>query len=140
MEVSLFKISTLDLSRLWRERRKPTVLIVEDNREDAALIERAALAEGFEVVWERSAEGALGVLHKNGKDYVSVFVDVGLPYMDGWTLALEIHKHWPTLTVCIMSGAHERLCPTEKGRMFNVLWKSDSYYDVFRQLKSWKNL
>jgi DNA-binding response OmpR family regulator len=121
-------------------RKKPTVLVVEDNADDATMMRRAASAEGFDVVVEGSAEAALGVLHKNGKDYVAVFVDVGLPYMNGWKLAGQIHEHWPTLTVCIMSGSGERLHPPERGRMFDVLWKSESYFEVFRQLKSWKNL
>lgn len=138
MEINIFKVDKW----LWPSlsRRRPTILIVEDDEDDAGTIRRAAEAEGLAVVSEKTAEAALGILHKNGKDYIAVFVDVGLPYMDGWSLAQEINRHWPTLTVCVMSGAAERLSPPKRGRMYDVLWKDDNFYDVFRQLKQWKNL
>jgi DNA-binding NtrC family response regulator len=138
MEINIFKVDKWQLPGF--SKKKPTVLIVEDSTDDVAIISRAAVAEGISVVTERTAEGALGVLHKNGKDYIAVFVDVGLPYKDGWTLALEINQHWPALTVCVMSGAAERLGPPTRGRMYDVLWKDSNFYEVFRQLKRWKNL
>lgn len=138
MEFNIFKVDKWQLPSLSRKR--PTVLLVEDNESDAELIRKAAESEGFAVVVERTAEGALGVLHKNGRDYIAVFADVGLPYRNGWSLAKEINRHWPTLTVCMMSGVSERLIPPNRGRMYDVLWKDDNFYDVFRQLKQWKNL
>lgn len=138
MDINIFKVDKWQLPGL--SRKKPTVLVVEDNKDDSDLMRLAAEAEGLAIVAEKTAEAALGLLHKNGRDYIAVFVDVGLPYMDGWSLAQEINRHWPTLTVCVMSGNTERLCPPKRGRMYDVLWKDDNFYDVFRQLKQWKNL
>ncbi len=139
MVINLLNFNSLKVSLPWN-RQKPTVLIVEDNRNDADLMRHAAEAEGLGVVVEQTAEGALGVLHKNGKDYIGVFVDVGLPYMTGWKFTQEVNKHWPSLTVCIMSSSPENLAPIQQGRMYDVLWKSESFYEVFRQLKMWKGL
>lgn len=116
-------------------RKKPTVLLIEDDPTAAKLITDAATEEGFEVVQVAHGREALGVLADNGKKYVFVMLDVNLPGLSGWTIRRTIAQRWPKLKVCMMSAAPESFLRAPVGEMVSTLVKGHSYYELFRELK-----
>jgi CheY-like chemotaxis protein len=86
------------------ERRRPVVLVVEDEtllRIDAADMIEAA---GFEVVEAASADQAIEVLEAR-RDITVVFTDIQMPgSMDGLKLARAIRGRWPPIKIVATSG------------------------------------
>jgi PAS domain S-box-containing protein len=84
--------------------RRGHVLLVEDDREVAALtIEMLGNIE-FEVTHVTSAAAALGAL-ADGRPIDVVFSDVMMPGgMNGRELAHEIKRRWPAMTVVLTTG------------------------------------
>jgi two-component system, response regulator PdtaR len=85
-------------------KRKPVVLLVEDE----AIIRMGAVefvkAAGFEAVDASSADEAIRILEARS-DIHLVFTDVGLPgTMDGMTLAHYIRGRWPPIRLVVASG------------------------------------
>lgn len=116
-------------------RRKPkTLLLVEDNPLTIRLIQRAGEDAGLIVESTLTAEEAIGVLHANGKRFVCVLIDVGLPLMNGWELRQRILDSWPNLEVVIMSSAPEAFFNMPIGVRLSVLIKPSSYGEFFRTL------
>lgn len=116
-------------------RRELTILVVENEASDIELIRWGAEKEGLKVEVAGSAEEALGILHRNGKTFCHVLIDVGLPGMNGWELRAKLHDAWPNLPVCMMSGHLDSLSRMPKGERVCVLLKSANYGLVLRAMK-----
>ena len=86
------------------ERRRPVVLIVEDEfllRMDAADMIAAA---GFEVIEAANADEAIEILEAR-PDITVVFTDIQMPgSMDGLKLARAVRGRWPPIKIIATSG------------------------------------
>jgi DNA-binding response OmpR family regulator len=78
------------------------VLLIEDNADDAELVERALGTREFHLDWvERLEEG----VQRLGKDdYGVVLLDLNLPDRDGLETFLDLHASAPQVPVVILSG------------------------------------
>ena len=93
--------------------KKGHVLLVEDDREVAALSQEMLTSLGFDVTQVGSAEAALGAL-KNGRRIDIVFSDVRMPGgMNGIELVREIRRRNPRLPVVLTTGYAEGLREAE---------------------------
>lgn len=91
----------------------PTILYVEDNRENRLLIRRILMAEGFNVVEAENGQQALEVVET--LDPALILVDINMPDMDGYALTarLRTKPHLSqvpiiALTANVMRGDRER--------------------------------
>lgn len=78
------------------------ILIVDDDRDQLALIERWLANAGFDVVTAHSSEAALGLLESEQADLV--ITDLIMDGIDGIQLQRELHRIDPILPVIIISG------------------------------------
>src|SRR2546423_14510646 len=71
------------LSRWFKRTPQPApaILLVEDNADDAELVRRWLDQLGYACDWQKTAEGAMALLDKNG--YRWCLVDLKLPMMSG---------------------------------------------------------
>lgn len=87
----------------WRWQQPPqTMLVVEDVADDAEML--IEVARKLKLSWEhaKSAEEARGML-RSGR-YDMVFIDIGLPYTDGWSLIGEIQRDLPWVRTIVTTG------------------------------------
>jgi len=83
-----------------------TVLIVEDNRDDAMIMVRALQTFGAKrPSTVASGEEALAFLARHPCDIV--FIDYRLPGMDGLQLLARIHELWPDTLTIIVTGVRD---------------------------------
>jgi len=87
------KVAQTDITR---------VLVVDDDPDHLALIERWLTLEGFDVTAADSGESALATLEARRPDLV--VTDLVMREIDGIRLLREIHRHDPIMPVIIMSG------------------------------------
>ena len=93
-------------------RKRPVVLLVEDEVLIRLFGADLLTAAGFEVIEAASADEALGKLESRG-DVQVLFTDVHMPgSLDGLELARCVHKRWPGIELLIASG-RSRLDPDE---------------------------
>ncbi len=88
-------------------KKELSVLIVEDDPNDALLAKRPLVKKGLNVDIVPTAEEALNKLIRdpNKKHYVMVFLDLILPDHDGIYVLKNIRDVDPNLPVIIMTGA-----------------------------------
>ncbi|MCU0836286.1 MAG: sigma 54-interacting transcriptional regulator [Chromatiaceae bacterium] len=82
--------------------KSPRLLVVDDDRDHLALVERWLTLAGFDVTGAESGETALAVLEAQRPDLV--ITDLVMTGIDGIRLLREIHRHDPVMPVIIMSG------------------------------------
>ena len=70
-------------------KRRP-ILIVEDDRNIAGLVEQYLTREGFAVL--RAADGPTGLTHARRENPALVILDVMLPGKDGWEVCRELRR------------------------------------------------
>jgi DNA-binding response OmpR family regulator len=85
-------------------RRRPLVLIAEDETPLRRLLQQALEREGYRVLGAGSAETAYELLISEPAE--AVLLDVHLPTMSGLALYLAIVHRWPALVdrIAIMTG------------------------------------
>lgn len=116
-------------------KKKPKCcLIVEDDAVTSLMISRSAEREGLQAEIATTAEEALGILHRNGRNFVIAAIDVNLPSMDGWELRNKLRDAWPGLRVVVMSGAAESFYEMPRGERLNVFIKTADFGNLFRGL------
>jgi DNA-binding response OmpR family regulator len=102
-----------------KARRAPgrarTVLLVEDDRSTRALVYAILRAGGHTVLAAGSAEEALRELEGFNKPVDVLLTDIGLPGMDGLTLAERVRKDRPGTRVLLISGYTEATAGREGG-------------------------
>ena len=95
------------------ERRRGTVLLVDDEATIRVLAERMLELAGFRVVCCSSGEAALGRLADGGPSIDVLVSDVqldgvsGQRRMNGPTLAAEVRRRHPGVGIVLMSGNTE---------------------------------
>jgi DNA-binding NtrC family response regulator len=87
------------------QRKRRTVLIVEDDAELRSLTAALFEDEQVDTIECESAEAALATLLIGGREVAMIFADVRLcGVMDGIDLAREVKMRWPRLPVILTSG------------------------------------
>ena len=94
---------------------RPDVLVVDDDTEIVALIERYLGAHGFDVRAAHSGAGMHAALSERHPDMV--LLDLGLPDVDGLSLLQHLRTHWqgPVIVVSGRGEAVERVVGLELG-------------------------
>ncbi len=69
---------------------KATILYVEDNSDNRALIRRVLQAEGYQMIEAGSAKDALTMIETARPNLI--LMDINMPDMDGYTLTARIKK------------------------------------------------
>lgn len=85
-----------------KQAKSTHILLVDDDRDHLALVERWLKLEDFDVTAADSGETALAVLEARRPDLV--VTDLVMGAIDGIRLLREIHLHDPVMPVIIMSG------------------------------------
>jgi len=83
-------------------RKKPKILLIDDEESILKSLSPALEDEGFSVKTGRSAEEALAILEHESFDLM--IVDIWLPGRDGLELLAEVKKRFPELQVIMISG------------------------------------
>ncbi len=96
------------------------ILIVEDERQVAAVANRILSARGYSPIVAGSAEDALGLLDGEAAGIDLVLTDLVMPEMPGSLLADAIHARRPDLRVVFMSGYTDRPDSLPPGAFFLV--------------------
>lgn len=84
------------------KRRKPLVLVVDDERLIADTMTEILKRCGFHAVCAYEGKSALELARRNTPDFV--LTDVVMPLMNGVELAIEIRKVLPDTEVILLSG------------------------------------
>lgn len=90
-------------------RPKKCLLIIEDNADDSFRLAELLARMGHDSTTERTAEAAAGRLRTEKFDHV--FLDLGLPMMDGWTFRERFKEELINTIVVITTGLHEVVLP-----------------------------
>ena len=85
------------------------ILIAEDEDGVRALVARALMMDGHEVVAMPDGAAALDELTNAAGAFDLLLTDIQMPMMDGIALALAAARDYPALTILLMTGyAHQR--------------------------------
>ncbi|MFT5519600.1 MAG: ABC-type amino acid transport substrate-binding protein [Enterobacterales bacterium] len=79
-----------------------TILVVDDEEALQTLASELLKAQGYQVFCASSGAEALQILSEKKIDLV--FSDVLMPQMNGYQLAYQIHKKYPTVKIQLVSG------------------------------------
>ena len=79
-----------------------TILVVDDEVSLSRLMEEILTGQGYDVLCAGDAQQALEILKNNSVDLM--ISDVLMPGMDGYQLATEVEKHYPTVKIQMVSG------------------------------------
>ena len=80
------------------------ILIAEDESMLCDMCARALANDGHEVEMAHDGCEALDVLTKHGSQFDLLLTDVRMPNMDGIALSLAAARHFPELTILMMTG------------------------------------
>ncbi len=83
-----------------------TVLVVDDEPENARIMAQVLSDEGYEVRVAHSGEQALAMWEAGNFD--AALLDAVMPDQSGWSVAREIRKRTPTALVAMVTGADVR--------------------------------
>lgn len=93
-------------SWLWGKskdkRLEGYILIVEDNADDAALLNRCLAKHKLRATITNTAEGALALIERNS--IKAAFIDLRLTFMPGWKLIPLIRNRSPGTLVIVLCG------------------------------------
>jgi CheY-like chemotaxis protein len=79
------------------------ILLVDDEPSVRAIVAELLELEGHTVVQAESGPDGLAVLSSDGSIDL-VLADVGMPRMNGWTLAREVRTRYPSVRVGLITG------------------------------------
>ena len=80
------------------------ILIAEDEDAIRALVTRALLQDGHDVMTANDGAEALEVLTREHGAFELLLTDIRMPVMDGIALALAVARDHPDLTILLMTG------------------------------------
>ena len=84
----------------------PCILVVEDDRAVADMLEAAFRTWGYEVLVARNGQEGLGIVETQSVD--GILLDMNMPIMDGRTMLDELRWKGYQLPVWMMSGGTDR--------------------------------
>ena len=82
----------------------PRILIAEDDEAVRALVARALLENGHDVVTAADGGAALETLTREHGRFDLLLTDIKMPVMDGIALALAAARDHPDMTILLMTG------------------------------------
>jgi DNA-binding response OmpR family regulator len=99
-------------------QKTPTVLVVDDQRELAELVQRALEQEGFDVVIADSGEAGLEIARAHRPDLI--VLDLGMPGIDGLEVCRELRadprqRRLPILVLSARASEADRVLGLETG-------------------------
>jgi DNA-binding NtrC family response regulator len=114
---------------------KTRVLIIEDNRHDAAIFKHLLETEGYAI--EVVTDGAQGVARARSGDFDVVLTDLNLggpTFDEGRDVVVQLHSANPHLPVILMTGHHtaEVAIDVIKLGAFDYFCKPVSMAEIFR--------
>jgi two-component system, cell cycle sensor histidine kinase and response regulator CckA len=86
-------------------KRRPTVLLVEDDEMLRRLLSRTLRDEGFRVLEAENGDAALQIVSGLSRAPGVVLTDIVMPVMDGIELARIFGSRYPSVPILFMSGA-----------------------------------
>ncbi|MCA1818887.1 MAG: response regulator [Halobacteriales archaeon] len=91
------------------------ILLVEDNPDDAELVERALAGEasGFHIDWAERLAEAKQRIGRPGRGHGVVLLDLNLPDSAGLDTFLELHAAAPDVPIVILSGLDDEAVARE---------------------------
>ena len=82
----------------------PRILVAEDDEPVRALVARALLEDGHDVVTAPDGAAALETLGRENGRFDVLLTDIKMPVMDGIALALAAARDHPDVTILLMTG------------------------------------
>ena len=104
-------------------RRRPTVLVVEDEEAVRELIEIALSKDGLNILLAESAERALAIAATLDGTIEVLLTDLTLPSMDGHSLAKVLISQGQVRHVIYMSGLVQTVSTDDAGHSSHYLTK-----------------
>ena len=82
----------------------PRILVAEDDEPVRALVARALLENGHDVMTAPDGAAALDILIQEHGRFDLLLTDIKMPLMDGIALALATARDYPDVTILLMTG------------------------------------
>ncbi|SRR6185369_5534129 len=82
----------------------PRILVAEDDEPVRALVARALLENGHDVMTVPDGAAALDMLTQEQGRFDLLLTDIKMPVMDGIALALATARDYPDVTILLMTG------------------------------------
>jgi len=97
-----------------------TIMIVDDSKTDRTIMRKALEPLGVTLVEASDGQEALNILKSGDHNFDAMLVDIEMPRMDGYTLAIEIkkynkYKNLPLIAVTSRTGKSDRMRGVESG-------------------------
>ena len=118
----------------WPRRRPLSILIVEDDINDAELTRRSLEQLGCRVDWQNTAEGALALLDKNG--YQFCLIDLKLPMMSGIQLITTLLDARPYVHLVAVTGSMSFFEQLPAGKYMGLILKPVTKEALSRMISS----
>jgi len=123
VKVTALKDTTSDAAMSTREKTKAsdyTVMIVDDSKTDRTIMRKALEPLGITLVEAGDGQEALSILKQGDYNFDAMLVDIEMPRMDGYSLAIEIkkynrYKNLPLIAVTSRTGKSDRMRGVESG-------------------------
>ncbi|MCF6330643.1 MAG: response regulator [Sulfurimonas sp.] len=96
------------------------VMIVDDSKTDRTIMTKALKPLGITLVEAGDGQEALSLLKQGDHNFDAMLIDIEMPRMDGYTLAIEIkkysrYKNLPLIAVTSRTGKSDRMRGVESG-------------------------
>ena len=91
LKINLHLQTNFNTDFIWSMGMAYTILYIEDNIDDKALIQRILENKGYELVWAADGRSGIELAEKNPPDII--LLDINLPDIDGYTVANHIRNN-----------------------------------------------
>lgn len=97
---------------------KPTILVIDDERDMSDLVRRSLEGEGFDVILAQDGATGLGIARDHHPDLV--ILDISMPGINGLEVCQRLrseprHAHLPILMLSARASANDRVTGLETG-------------------------
>lgn len=97
-----------------------TIMIVDDSKTDRGIMRKSLEPLGVSIVEAADGQEALGILKQGDYNFDAMLIDIEMPRMDGYTLAMEIkkynkYKNMPLIAVTSRTSKSDRMRGVESG-------------------------
>ena len=98
------------------------ILLIEDLEDNAILVRKVLTANGYEFLWARNAKDGLTAARENLPDLI--LLDLGLPDMDGQTIAFMLKEEPQLSTIPLVAMT---AWPEDTARVMVEAYQMDAY-------------
>jgi PAS domain S-box-containing protein len=112
------------------EARSVNVLVVDDDQRVRDAVVGMLTMAGHHTDHAGSGQEALAKLERDRFDVV--FTDLSMPEMDGWAVASEVHRRWPSVKVVLITGnaLEPEIVDGNRGLVSEVIFKPVRFDDL----------